>query len=252
MIIQSEQEYQGMKAASEAVAETLRKMIDFTRVGMTTLEIDQYGGELLASLGTDSAPFSEYNFPGFTCISLNDEACHGIPANRIIQEGDLLNIDVSGVKNGFFGDNGCSFVVGEDIHGHQKLVDASQSILMYAISQVKSGVRINHIGGIIHKEAKKRGFEVVRNICGHGIGYKLHEEPKEIACWKDRMNRQKFKKGMVVAIETFISTKAKYVHEQADGWTLKTKDGSFVAQHEHTLIVTNNGPEILTTKNGIQ
>jgi len=252
MIIKSDEELEGLKKASHAVATTLRKMKEFVEVGMTTKALDDYGGELLTSFGAVSAPVRDYDFPGHTCISLNTEACHGIPsAHRIIQEGDLLNIDVSAELNGYYGDNGCSFIVGEDIQGLQPLVTASNEILYVALSKIKSGVKIAEVGGIIEQAAKKRGYKVIKNICGHGIGRKLHEEPAEIACWKDRTNRQRFKKNSVIAVETFISTKAKYVYEAEDGWTLKTKDGSFVTQHEHTLVVTDGYPKILTHENGI-
>lgn len=251
MIIKTDEDYKGMKAAAHAVAITLAEMKEFTAIGKTTKEIDEFGGKILAKFGTKSAPFEEYKFPGFTCISTNNEACHGIPSQKIIEEGDLVNIDVSGVLNGYYGDNGCSFIMGEDIQGLQPLVTASNEILFAAIKRIKGGVKINEIGGLIEAESKKRGFKVIKNICGHGIGRSLHEEPAEIACWKDRANRQRFKKGSCIAVETFISTKAKYVYEADDGWTLQTKDGSFVAQHEHTMIVTEGMPEILTFENGI-
>lgn len=252
MIVGTEEEYEGLKKAAHAVAIALKEMQAFTKPGMTTKEIDEYGGQILKEFGARSAPFVDYKFPGYTCISLNNEACHGIPSGKIIQEGDLVNIDVSAELNGFYGDNGCSFVMGEDKHGHQKLVDASHEILNEAIKNIKPGVRIADIGGLINNHAKKLGFTVIKNICGHGIGRKLHEEPSEIACWKDRTNRQRFKRNSVIALETFISTKAKYVYEEDDGWTLSTRDGSFVAQHEHTMIVRDDFPEILTFENGIE
>lgn len=252
MIIKTEEELEAMKAASHAVAVVLSKMKDYAEIGMSTKEIDEYGGKLLTEMGAKSAPFVEYKFPGFTCISINNEACHGIPSEKkILKNGDLINIDVSANLNGYYGDNGCSFILGEDIQNLSPLVIASQEILMTAIAAIKPGVKINEIGGLINQEAKKRGFKVIRNICGHGIGKKLHEEPAEIACWKDRLNRNRFKKNSVIALETFISTNAKFVYEADDGWTLVTKDGSFVAQHEHTMIIREGRPEILTWENGI-
>src|SRR5690606_26006457 len=121
----------------------------------------------------------------------------------------------------------------------QPLVDASRTILKMAIRRVRSRMRISDLGGFIEQEAKKRGFRVIRNICGHGIGRKLHENPREIPCYKDRLNRERFRKNSVIALETFISTGARQVYEAGDGWTLTTRDNSFVAQHEHTLIVTD-------------
>lgn len=251
MIVNNEEEYNGLVAASHAVAVTLSEMKEYAKIGMTTKEIDDFGGKVLKKLGAKSAPMLDYKFPGYTCISLNHEACHGIPSEKIIEDGDLINIDVSAELKGFYGDNGCSFILGEDKNSLQKLVDSSHFILMEAIKSIKTGVRISDIGGLIESMAKGRGFNVIKNICGHGIGRKLHEDPREIACWKDRMNRERFQKNSVIAVETFISTKARYVDEAKDGWTLKTRN-SYVAQHEHTMIVTDTVPEILTWENGIK
>lgn len=252
MSVETQIELQGLQAAGEAVAVTLRKMREFAKVGMSTKELDEYGYEILQSFGANPAPQKDYDFPGYTCISINNEVCHGIPSEHtILQEGDLVNIDVSAELNGFYGDNGSSFILGEDRQNLQPLVDASQEILHLAIDKVRSRMRIADLGGFIEKEAKKRGFRVIKNICGHGIGRKLHENPREIPCFKDRFNRDRFRKNSVIALETFISTRARYVYEAEDGWTLKTKDNSFVAQHEHTLIIRDGKAEVLTSANGV-
>ncbi|MCH2080946.1 MAG: type I methionyl aminopeptidase [Saprospiraceae bacterium] len=252
MSIQTIEEMNGLKAAADAVAIALRKMQAYAGVGMSTKEIDEYGYQILQSFGANPAPKKDYNFPGWTCISINHEACHGIPSeHRILKEGDLVNIDVSAELNGFYADNGGSFILGQDYQNLQPLVRASQDILHLALAKIKHGVRISAVGGLIEKEARKRGFQVIRNICGHGIGRKLHESPDEIPCYRDLFNRERFTKNAVVAIETFISTGAKYVYEEEDGWTLSTDDDSFVAQHEHTIVVTEGEPIILTIENGI-
>ncbi len=252
MSITNEAELQGMRAAGEAVALTLKAMREYARPGMSTGELDEFGNAVLASFGAKSAPKLTYGFPGWTCISVNNEIAHGIPSNkRMLHEGDLLNVDVSAELNGFWADNGGSFVLGEDIHGHQKLVDASRDILRKAIDSIRDGVKIAEIGGLIEFEAKKRGFRVIENLTGHGIGRSLHEEPHSIANYYDKYNRNRFRKNGVVAIETFISTKATWAYENGDGWTLQTKDGSFVAQHEHTIMVTDGAPVLLTAGNDI-
>jgi len=251
MSIKTEEELEGMRKINEIVAQVLKEMKAYTQIGMSTLEIDEFGGKLLAEHGAHSAPQRDYDFPGFTCISVNNEACHGIPkSSRILHQGDLVNIDVSAELNGYYGDNGSSFILGEDTQNLQPLVDASLDILHLAIRKIKPGVRIAEVGGIIEKAAKRRGFAVIKNICGHGIGRRLHEEPREIPCYKDHYNHDRFRRNSVVAVETFISTRAKFVHEADDGWTLMTKDKSFVAQHEHTLIVRDGQAEILTLANG--
>jgi len=252
MSISTESERIGMQQASDAVAITLKKMREYARPGISTKELDEYGGKLLTDLGAHSAPKLTYDFPGYTCISINNEVAHGIPsAEKILKEGDLVNIDVSAEVNGFWADNGGSFVLGEDIHSHGKLVEASKEILKKAISNIKGGVRISDIGRLIETEAKKAGYTVIKNLTGHGVGRSLHEEPHEIANYYDRFNTERFRKNSVVAIETFISTRSTIAETEADGWTLTGNKGGFVAQHEHTIMVTGGEPVIFTAQNGI-
>ncbi|QCR22708.1 type I methionyl aminopeptidase [Pontibacter sp. SGAir0037] len=252
MSITKESELTGMKAVSDVVAYTLKEMIHFAKPGMTTKELDDFGGKILSDFGAKSAPYQTYKFPGWTCISVNNEFCHGIPSSKkVLKEGDLINIDVSAELNGFWSDNGASFILGEDLNGHQKLVDASKQILQKTINHIKGGVRISEIGYLIETEAKRRGFKVIKNLTGHGIGRSLHEEPSEIANFKDKSNFNRFKKNAVVAIETFITTTSTYAETLKDGWTLVGNKGGFMAQHEHTIMVTDGAPIILTEKNEI-
>ena len=252
MSITSQAELVGLQRISEAVGTTLKQMREYAQPGMTTKEIDEYGGRILAELGAKSAPRLTYGFPGWTCISVNNEVAHGIPSDqKVLQHGDLVNIDVSAELDGFWADNGGSFVLGADIHNHQPLVDASRQILRTALGRIRGGVRIADIGGLIEAEARKAGFRVIKNLVGHGIGRSLHEEPSEIPCYYDRYNQKRFKKNSVVAVETFISTRASLAHQLSDGWTMATKDGSFVAQHEHTIVITDGMPLILTEANNI-
>ena len=252
MSITTEDEKIGIQLVSDAVALTLKKMREFAKPGISTKQLDDYGGELLAKMRANSAPLLTYGFPGYTCISVNEEAAHGIPsAEKILKEGDLINIDVSAELNGYWADNGGSFVLGEDINGHGGLVEASKQILKKAISNIKGGVRISEIGKLIETEAKKAGYTVIKNLTGHGVGRSLHEEPHEIANYCDRYNTNRFKKNAVVAIETFIATRSTIAETQADGWTLTGNKGGFVAQHEHTIMVTGGQPVIFTAQNGI-
>lgn len=252
MSITKEAELTGMKKVSEAVASTLKEMIAYAKPGMTTLELDHYGARLLAEFGARSAPKLSYGFPGCTCISVNNEFCHGIPSSKkILREGDLINIDVSAELNGYWSDNGNSFVLGADIHGHNPLIDASKQILLKAISQIRGGVRISDIGFLMETEARKRGFRVIKNLTGHGIGRSLHEAPSEIANYRDPFNKTRFRKNAVIAIETFISTASTYAETLADGWTMAGNKGGYMAQHEHTIVVTDGMPMILTEMNGI-
>ncbi len=252
MSITKESELAGMQQASKAVAYTLKQMIRYAQPGMSTKELDEYGAKILAGFGARSAPYLTYGFPGWTCISVDHEFCHGIPSGRrILKEGDLINIDVSAELNGFWADNGASFVVGKDIHQHQKLVDASKAILRKAISNIKGGVKIAEIGHLMESEAKKSGYKVIKNLGGHGIGRSLHEQPDELLNYKNRFDQRRFKKNSVVAIETFISTTSSYAVELKDGWTMVGNKGGYMAQHEHTIIITDTKPVILTEDNGI-
>ena len=252
MSITREEELIGMQKASEAVALTLKEMRNYAKPGMTTKQLDQFGAKILSDFGAKSAPYLTYGFPGWTCISVNNEFCHGIPSDhRTLQEGDLINIDVSAELDGFWSDNGGSFVLGQDINQHQNLIKASKEILRKAIYTIKGGVRISDIGHLIETEAKKRGYKVIKNLTGHGVGRSLHEEPSEIANYKDRFNTTRFKKNAVVAIETFISTTSTYAVELNDGWTMVGNKGGVMAQHEHTVVVTDGKPIVLTEMNEI-
>ncbi len=252
MSITLESELIGMQNAGEAVAYTLKEMTRFAQPGITTKELDEYGAKILSDFGARSAPKLTYGFPGHNCISLNNEFCHGIPSGkRILKAGDLINIDVSAELNGFWADNGGSFVIGEDINQHQKLVDVSKLILKKAIDNIKGGVRISDIGYLMESEAKKRGYKVIKNLGGHGIGRSLHEQPDELLNYRNRFDQRRFKKNSVVAIETFISTTSTYADTLNDGWTLAGNRGGYMAQHEHTIVVTDNKPIILTEMNGI-
>ncbi len=252
MSITNEQELTGMRKAGEAVAYTLREMTKYARPGMTTKELDEYGATILSDFGARSAPYLTYGFPGWTCISVGNEFCHGIPSeSRVLQEGDLINIDVSAELDGFWADNGNSFIIGEDIYQHRKLVDASKAILQKALYNIKGGVKIADIGGLMETEAKKRGFKVIKNLGGHGIGRSLHEAPDELMNYRNRFDGRRFKKNSVVAIETFISTSSNIAVDLEDGWTMVGNKGGFMAQHEHTLLITDGKPVILTEMNGI-
>jgi methionyl aminopeptidase len=219
---------------------------------MSTKELDDFGANILRGFGARSAPYLAYKFPGWTCISVGGEFCHGIPTSKkILQEGELINIDVSAELDGFWSDNGASFVLGQDVDGHQRLVDTSKDILRKALINIRGGVRISDIGHLMETEAKKCGYKVIKNLTGHGIGRSLHEEPSAIANYKDRFNHKRFKKNSVVAIETFISTSSNYAVTLNDGWTMVGERGGFMAQHEHTIVVTDKEPIILTEKNGL-
>lgn len=252
MSITNESELLGMQKASEAVAYTLKAMVDHAQPGMSTKELDEFGAKILSGFGAKSAPYITYGFPGWTCISVGSEFCHGVPKDtRILKDGDLINIDVSAELGGFWADNGSSFILGEDVDQHQKLVDASKAILRKAISNIKGGVKIADVGHLMETAARKHGYKVIKNLGGHGIGRGLHEDPDDLLNYRNRFDQRRFKKNSVVAIETFISTLSTQAVETGDGWTMVGNKGGFMAQHEHTIVVTGGEPIILTEMNGI-
>jgi methionyl aminopeptidase len=246
MTIESEQDLQGLKAIGHIVASTLKQMMDYAEPGMTTLELDAYGRRLLEQQGARSAPELAYNFPGATCISVNEEVAHGIPGERVIQAGDLVNIDVSAELNGYYGDTGGSFVVPPGDPVKQRLCDSTQLALKKAMQEARAGQPLNQIGRAIEKVARAKGFRVIKNLCSHGVGRSLHEEPKEIPGYFRAKDHRRLHKGQVITIEPFLSTRSVYVNEADDGWTLLAAPGNLAAQYEHSMVITDSAPIILT------
>lgn len=246
MIVKNNEEIEALKKIGRIVAEVREAMKDAAVPGMTTKELDELGGRLMAERDAVSAPIDQYEFPGFTCISVNHEVAHGIPGSRVIQDGDLINIDVSASHGGYFADTGISFVVGTADEKKQLLCDVAKSAFDRAMTKVKAGSRLNQIGKAVEREARDNGLRVIKNLTGHGIGTSLHEEPQHILNYYDAWDKTLMKEGMVLAVEPFISEKAENIVELGDGWTFVTPDKSLVAQIEHTIIVTKDKPIILT------
>ncbi len=246
MSIDSEEDLKKLAAIGKIVAIVRDEMLKHVKPGISTKELDDIGKRILQSYGARSAPMCEYNFPGFTCISVNDEAAHGIPGAKVLKQGDSVNIDVSAELGGYFADTGATVVVDNADQLKSNLCECSKNALLKAIAKVKAGTPINRIGKAIYDEATSNGFKVIKNLAGHGIGRRLHEEPSHILNYFDKKDRKKLTYGLVLAVETFVSTGARYVIQGRDGWTLRTPDKSIVAQFEHTVIVTDNTPIILT------
>ncbi|WP_075619013.1 type I methionyl aminopeptidase [Paenisporosarcina indica] len=246
MIAKTTEDFETLKKIGRIVAEIRDAMRAATKPGVTTKELDEIGGRMFEEKGAISGPKGEYDFPGFTCISINEEVAHGIPGKRVIKKGDIVNIDVSGSYNGYFADTGISFVVGEGYEKKEKLCEVAESAFNRAMLKVKAGARLNQIGKAVEKEAKQNGFTVIMNLTGHGIGKSLHEAPSHILNYFDAWEPTILKEGMVLAVEPFISEKAEHIVESGDGWTFLTPDKSLVAQIEHTVIVTKGAPILIT------
>ncbi len=252
MTLNNDEDLERLKEIGRICANTIQIMAAALEPGMTTAELDTIGRKLLEESGARSAPELTYNFPGATCISVNDVVAHGVPSTQtILREDDLINIDVSIEQDGFWADNGGSFTLGQQNSPYDHLIDASRDILKQAIFRIKHGMRVSELGGYIHDSAKKVGYTVIKNLTGHGVGRSLHEEPRSIANYREAFNFRRFRENEVVAIETFISTKSEFTKTDNDGWTLRGDKGGFVAQHEHTILVTRQEPEILTLSNEI-
>jgi len=246
MTADNEKDIQGLKAAGNVCARALRTMMEQAKPGMTTLELDQIGEDFLKKEGARSAPRAMYNFPGGTCISISPIIAHGIPGDHVMQDGELINIDVSAELDGYFGDTGASMVVGTPNPDYDQLLEATQAALLKALSVAKAGKPLNLIGKSIQQEAASRGFNVIYDLTGHGIGRQLHEKPSAIYNFHKPDDRRMLTEGLVLAIEPFLTTGRGHVVEKADHWSLKTVDNTIAAQFEHTIIVTKNEPIILT------
>lgn len=246
MSITSQKDLDSLRRIGKIVADCLQLMQSRLEPGITTQELDLLGGKFLELHGARSAPKLTYNFPGFTCISVNEEAAHGIPGSKIIRAGDLVNIDVSAELDGYFADTGGSAIVPPESSLHLKLCQVAKSALERAMSVARAGTRINEIGRAIQKEANKNGFTVIRNLGSHGVGKALHEEPEFIAGYYEKRDRRILAENQVITIEPFISSGAKNVFDSGDGWTLTTGPGIFTAQYEHTMVITKGKPLIMT------
>jgi methionyl aminopeptidase len=246
MTADSQQDIDSLKAIGRICAETLRKMMAATRVGMTTGELDEIGRLLLEAEGARSAPQLSYNFPGATCISISPVIAHGIPDEHVLREGELIHIDVSAERDGYYADTGASMIVSKHDRHLEKLLEATKATLKKALGAAKAGNPLNGIGRTVQNEARRRGFSVIYDLTGHGIGRRLHENPKEILNFYNPSDSRILHEGLVLAIEPFLTTGIGRVVEEKDGWALRTMDRAIAAQFEHTIVVTKDQPIILT------
>ena len=246
MTIETEDDVAALKRIGKIVSYVLQQMLDAAEPGMTTLELDSLGEKLLETHGAQSAPRLAYNFPGATCISINEEAAHGIPGDRVIQAGDVLNVDVSAELDGYFADTGGTKVVPPSDAQKTRLCHATRTALEQAMKQARAGQPINGIGAAIQRTAKAHGFKIIENLASHGVGRALHEAPEHILGYFDPADRRVLREGMVITIEPFLSTKSRVVTETSDGWTLVGMRGNLSAQYEHTMIITRGEPIVVT------
>ncbi|MGI6160471.1 MAG: type I methionyl aminopeptidase [Christensenellales bacterium] len=245
MIITNDSQLQNMRTAGQAVAQVKQDMKAALRPGISTKQLDDIAGASFKRLRALSAPISVYDFPGQTCICVNEQAAHGVPGPRVIEYGDIVNLDVSADIEGWFSDTGESVVVGEN-EKHEKLAKCAKDMLYAGIELVKPGARLMDIGFAMQRVAEKAGNSVIKRLTGHGIGRTLHDEPRHIFSYGRVTDRRRLAEGMVISLESFVTTGSGRIMLGEDGWTMSTVDGEPAAQFEHTLVVTSSGPLILT------
>ncbi|NUZ05373.1 type I methionyl aminopeptidase [Piscinibacter koreensis] len=246
MTIETDDDVAALKRIGRIVSHVLHEMLDAVEPGMTTRELDAIGAGLLERHGARSAPRLAYDFPGATCISVNEEAAHGIPGERVIRAGDVVNVDVSAELGGYFADTGGTRVVPPTNPQKTRLCHATRAALEQAMKQARADKPISGIGAAIERTARAYGFKVIENLGSHGVGRSLHEEPEHIPGYFDPADRRLLHDGMVITIEPFLSTRSRVLSEAADGWTLVGASGNLSAQYEHTMIITKGAPIVVT------
>jgi methionyl aminopeptidase len=236
-----------MRSAGRLVAAAIKAMRQAVRAGMTTAELDAVGRAVLEQHGARSAPQLVYGFPGVCCLSVNDEAVHGVPGIRVLRPGDLLKIDVTADLNGYIADAAVSVVIPPAESGPvEALSECSRKAFYRGLKQVQAGKPLRGWGRAVEDEVTGAGFAVLRNLCGHGVGRTIHEAPRNIFNYDEPNMSERFMEGSVIAIEPIISLSANDVVTAPDGWTLRTVDGSPAAHFEHTVVVTKGRPIVLT------
>jgi methionyl aminopeptidase len=255
IVIKTSQDIEGMRVAGRLAAEVLDFITPHVRPGVATGELDRLCHQYMVEVqGTVPAPLN-YAPPGYRpfpkaiCTSVNHQVCHGIPGDRVLKAGDVVNIDVTVIKDGYDGDTSRMYFVGEPSIAARRLCEVTYDCMWLGIQQVRPGATIGDIGHAIQTYAEKHGYSVVREFCGHGIGRKFHEEPQILHYGKPG-TLEALVTGMTFTVEPMINAGRREIKELADGWTIVTKDHSLSAQWEHTVLVTDTGYEVMTLSAG--
>jgi len=243
--IKTQAELVGLKRSGRIVRIALDAMAAAVRPGITTAELDAIGAKVLAEHGAESSPRKVYGFPGAVCISINEEAVHGIPGNRILRSGDLVKLDLVAEKDGFVTDAAVTVRVGMVSPAAEALIRCVESAFWQGARAARAGNRAYDIGRAVEREVRNSGFNVMKALCGHGVGRTIHEEP-EIPNYFEKQCRTKLKEGLVIAIEPIITMGSGLERQQSDGWTVSTADRNLAVHYEHTVVVTMGNPIVLT------
>jgi methionyl aminopeptidase len=239
------EELEALRAAGAIVRRVLEAMKRQVRPGITTGELDAIGAAVIAENGARSAPATVYNFPGSNCISLNEEAVHGVPGARALQPGDLLKLDVTIEKDGFMADAAETVPVGKVTPEAERLMACARRAFEKAMLVARAGFRVSEIGRAVEREVRRDGFSVIRELGGHGIGRTIHEQPR-VPNYPDPEARQILTEGLVIAVEPIIAAGSGRTILAEDGWTMKTADRRPAAHYEHTIVITKGKPVLLT------
>jgi|SRR5208282_1285146 methionyl aminopeptidase len=245
MSINGPEELEGMRAAGAVVRQMLDAMRDEVRAGITTAELDEVGAGVMRQHGAKSAPALVYGFPGVNCISLNDEAVHGIPGPRALRAGDLVKLDVTVEKDGFMADAAVTVPVGEVTEECRKLVACAERAFAKAMLVARAGFRVWEIGHAVEREVRRSGFSVIRDLAGHGIGRTIHEEPR-VPNYPAAEANQVLTEGLVITVEPIIAAGSGRALTAPDKWTIVTADRRPSAHYEHTIMITKGAPMLLT------
>lgn len=245
MSISGPEELEALKAAGAVVRRVLEAMKKQVRAGVTTGELDKIGAEIIEASGAHSAPAKVYRFPGANCISINEEAVHGVPGDRALRDGDLLKLDVTVEKDGFLADAAETIGVGTISEEGERLIACARRAFEKAMLVARAGFRVSEIGRVVEREVRRDGFSVIRELGGHGIGRTIHEEPR-VPNYPDPGMRRVLTEGLVIAVEPIIAAGSGQTLLAEDGWTMKTVDNRPAAHYEHTIVVTKGAPVLLT------
>jgi methionyl aminopeptidase len=245
MSIETPEELEHLRLAGRVVAEAIRAMRRSVRPGVTTAELDEVGARVFRRAGARSGPQLDYGFPGVNCISVNDEAVHGIPGRRRLRRGDLVKLDVTAELDGFYADACVSVAVGQVRPSTFGLVTAARAGLNEALGVARAGTSISQIGQAVETAVASRGYAVCEELTGHGIGRRIHEDPQVLNHYVPGPSPE-LADGLVITVEPIISAGSGAVRQSRDGWTIKTADGAVSAHVEHTVVITDGAPLILT------
>ncbi len=245
MSIKSTSELEGLRQIGRIVRKALDRMSQAVQPGVTTAELAEIGARVLSEHGAESSPPKVYGFPGAVCISINDEAIHGIPGDRVVKSSDLVKLDLTAEKHGFIADAAVTVRVGKVSDTADALVRCAERAFQEGAKSARVGNRVYEIGRAVEREVRQSGFNVMKSLCGHGVGRLIHEEPR-VPNFFDKRCKTHLIEGLVITIEPIVAAGSGREEHMSDGWTIRTGDRSLSAHYEHTIVITKGRPILIT------